>query len=233
VKEKIVMAITIGIICLLLTSVMFVQFKTVHVIEKSGVSLMRESELRAEYTSTKEKADEMEKQIQDIEKNIEEYNNQSSDTQGTLELLRTDIKKSKCDLGYTDVKGPGIIITINDGPDAASDSNQRVSYDNLLFAVNELKYAGAEAISINDQRIVNTTYIKDIQNLYMVMNEQRITSPYIIKVIGDSKYLESVINIKGGLKDELESYNKTVSYTVESEVYINKYNDFIEINYGE
>ncbi len=232
-KGKIIMAVTIGIICLLLTSVMFVQFKTVHVIEKSGVSLMRESELRAEYTATKEKSDEMEKQIEEIEKTIEEYNSQSSDNQGTLELLRADVEKAKCDIGYTDVKGPGIVITISDGVEAASDSYQRVSYDDLLFAINELKYAGAEAISINDQRIVNTTYIKDIQYLYMVMNEQRITSPYTIKVIGDSKYLESVINIKGGLKDELESYKKSVTYTVENEVYINKYNDFIEINYGE
>ena len=99
--------------------------------------------------------------------------------------------------------------------------------------LNELKYAGAEAISVNDQRIVNTTYIKDIQNLYMVMDEQRITAPYTIKVIGDSKYLESVINIKGGIKDDLESYNKTVTYTTEDEVYIKKYDDFIEINYGE
>lgn len=232
-KGKMIMAVTIGIICLLLTSVMFVQFKTVHVIEESGISLMRESELRTEYTTTKEKADEIERQIEETEKTIKEYSSQSSDSQGTLGLLREDVKKAKCDIGYTDVKGPGIIITINDGPDAANDGYQRVSYDDLLFAINELKYAGAEAISVNDQRIVNTTYIKDIQNLYMVMNEQRITAPYTIKVIGDSKYLESVINIKGGIKDDLESYNKTVTYTTEGEVYINKYDDYIEINYGE
>ena len=51
-KGKIVMAITIGVICVLLTSFMFVQFKSVEVIEKSGVGLMRETELRTEYTAT-------------------------------------------------------------------------------------------------------------------------------------------------------------------------------------
>ena len=69
-KGKMIMAVTIGIICLLLTSVMFVQFKTVHVIEESGISLMRESELRTEYTTTKEKADEIERQIEETEKTI-------------------------------------------------------------------------------------------------------------------------------------------------------------------
>ena len=67
----------------------------------------------------------------------------------------------------------------------------------------------------------------------MVMNDNRLSGPYTIKVIGDSKNLESVINIKGGIKDYLESYNKQISYTVENEVYINKYNGNIEINFGE
>ena len=47
------MIVTIGIICILLTSVMFLQFKSVQVIEESGVGLMRETELRTEYSTIK------------------------------------------------------------------------------------------------------------------------------------------------------------------------------------
>lgn len=54
-KGKLIMLITIGIICALLTSVMFVQFKSVHVIEESGVGVMLEAELRSEYAELKEK----------------------------------------------------------------------------------------------------------------------------------------------------------------------------------
>ena len=226
------MAITIGIICLLLTSVMFVQFKTVQVIEESGVSVMAESELRTEFTETRQKTEEVKSQIEEIQSAIDEYDSQSTNNQGTIDLLKADVLKAKCDLGYTDVKGAGLIITISDGPDVVNDIYERVTYDDLLFAVNELKYAGAEAISINDQRLVNTSYIKDISDVFIVVDGPRIIPPYTIKVIGDTKYLESVINIRGGLKDQLENYNKEISYEVVDQVYISKYDGDIEITYG-
>ncbi len=228
-KGKIIMFITIGIICILLTSVMFVQFKTVQVIEESGISAMTESELRDEYSTIKSKTDELAKSLEEVNSSIKEYENQSSNNKGTTDLLKEDIQKAKNDIGYTDVKGPGLIITIKDG----DGEYEKVEYWDLLFALNELKYAGAEAISINDSRIVNNTYIKSIEDNYLVIDGPRKISPYVIKVIGDTKYLESVINIKGGLKDEMENTGKSISYTVEDEVSIPKYKGKIEINSGE
>ena len=82
-KGKLIMLITIGIICALLTSVMFVQFKSVHVIEESGVGVMLEAELRSEYAEVKEKSDELRDQIEDTQKSIDEYNKLSTDDTGT------------------------------------------------------------------------------------------------------------------------------------------------------
>lgn len=230
-KDKIAMNITLGIICILLTSVMFLQFKTVHVIEESGVGTMRESELREEYAEVKLKSEELKSLLEETEKSIAEYNSQSTDNQGTVDLLRADVEKAKCDLGYTNVKGPGLIITISDGAGGTADDT--VKYYDLLFAINELKFAGAEAISINDERLVNTSFLASRGERYIVTNGPIVTSPYTIKVIGDTKYLESVINIKGGLKDYIKGEGKEISYTVETEVNINKYDNLIEINYGE
>ena len=226
------MIVTIGIICILLTSVMFLQFKSVQVIEESGVGQKRETELRTEYSTLKDKSSEMKQQLEEIQNTTKEYTDQSSDVQATMDLLKSDVDKARCDLGYTDVKGPGIILTIADGKNAANDKEQVITYNDLIMAINELKYAGAEAISLNDERVVNNSFVANISE-YMVMNDNRISGPYTIKVIGDSKNLESVINIKGGIKDYLESYNKQISYTVENEVYINKYNGNVEINFGE
>lgn len=174
----------------------------------------------------------MKQQLEEIQNTTKEYIDQSSDVQATMDLLKSDVDKARCDLGYTDVKGPGIILTIADGKNAANVKEQVVTYNDLIMAINELKYAGAEAISLNDERVVNNSFVANISE-YMVMNDNRISGPYTIKVIGDSKNLESVINIKGGIKDYLESYNKQISYAVENEVYINKYNGNIEINFGE
>ncbi len=231
-KGKVIMIVTIGIICILLTSVMFLQFKSVQVIEESGVGQKRETELRTEYSTLKDKSSEMKQQLEEIQNTTKEYTDQSSDVQATMDLLKSDVDKARCDLGYTDVKGPGIILTIADGKNAANDKEQVITYNDLIMAINELKYAGAEAISLNDERVVNNSFVANISE-YMVMNDNRISGPYTIKVIGDSKNLESVINIKGGIKDYLESYNKQISYTVENEVYINKYNGNVEINFGE
>ena len=231
-KGKVIMIVTIGIICILLTSVMFLQFKSVQVIEASGVGQKRETELRTEYSTLKDKSSEMKQQLEEIQNTAKEYTAQSSDVQATMDLLKSDVDKARCDLGYTDVKGPGIILTIADGKNAANDKEQVITYNDLIMAINELKYAGAEAISLNDERVVNNSFVANISE-YMVMNDNRISGPYTITVIGDSKNLESVINIKGGIKDYLESYNKQISYTVENEVYINKYNGNVEINFGE
>ena len=66
-------------------------------------------------------------------------------------------------LGLTDVTGPGVIVTLSDSKkDIASSLNpsQLLVHDlDVLSVINELKNAGAEAISINDQRIVPTTGI--------------------------------------------------------------------------
>lgn len=232
-KGKVIMLVTIGIICILLTSVMFVQFKTVQVIEESGVGEKSEASLRADSAELTEKIDEKRKESEEVQNSIDELTNNSNDQGAIIELLKADVQKANCDLGYTDVKGAGLVITISDGDNSSYEEYESVMYYDLLFAVNELKYAGAEAISVNDVRVVNNTFITKIDGRFLMIDGTRMTSPYTIKVIGDTKYLESVINIKGGLKDEMESGGKKVSYTVENEVYINKYDGLIEINYGE
>ena len=71
-------------------------------------------------------------------------------------------------LGKNDVKGEGIVITLTDT------RNQRIWSEDLRLLVNELKEAGAEAISINDQRIVYDTYIVDISNTHIRKREKNI-----------------------------------------------------------
>ena len=66
-KGKVIMIVTIGIICILFTSIMFVQFKSVQVIEASGVGQKRETELRTEYSALKDKSDEMKQQLEEIQ----------------------------------------------------------------------------------------------------------------------------------------------------------------------
>ena len=74
--------------------------------------------------------------------------------------------------------------------------------------VNSLKVAGAEAISINNERIINMSDIVDINlnddEWFIKVNGQRILAPYEIKAIGNQTYLESALLGNGGYVDELK-----------------------------
>ena len=76
----------------------------------------------------------------------------------------------------------------------------------MLLIINALKAAGAEAISINDERIVNMTDIVLITNTFIKVNGQRIQMPYIIKAIGNQTYLEMLYPC--GFLFELPFYQK-------------------------
>jgi uncharacterized protein YlxW (UPF0749 family) len=97
--------------------------------------------------------------------------------------------------------------------------------------VNDLKLAGAEAISINGERIVNMSDIVEISNTFIKVNGQRILSPYIIKAIGDPTYLESSLLGSGGYAEQLKDEGFSVVITKSSKVKIDKYNDEITTKY--
>ena len=127
--------------------------------------------------------------------------------------------------GTTDVKGEGVIITLSDG-ETPSDTSTRtdtlVHDSDVLTVVNELKAAGAEAISVNGQRIISTSAIRCVGPVIQV-NYQKVAAPFEIKAIGNAQYLESAMNIKNGVVDMLKQLGVGVSMTREKEVNIPKY----------
>ena len=110
---------------------------------------------------------------------------------------------------------------------------EKVTADDLLLIVNSLKQAGAEAISINDERIINMSDIVDISLTFIKVNGQRIIAPYVIKAIGNPSYLESALTGNGGYVDEMKKIGQDVSIEKPNKVKILKYNDEIKIKYME
>jgi len=99
-----------------------------------------------------------------------------------------------------------------------------IEASDLRFLINELKLAGAEAIAINDKRIVNMSDMVDV-NEYILINEDRVVSPYVIKAIGNQTYLSSALSLKtSGFIDSYRNLGKTVEMTQEKNIVINAYN---------
>lgn len=89
----------------------------------------------------------------------------------------------------TAVRGPGLVVTLNDAAPspagaARSDDLGRVLDRDLQLVVNGLWAAGAEAITINDQRLTSTSAIRSAGEAILV-DYRPLTPPYTLRAIGD------------------------------------------------
>ncbi|MEV5609934.1 DUF881 domain-containing protein [Streptomyces sp. NPDC052225] len=107
--------------------------------------------------------------------------------------------------GTVAAQGPGITMTITDTKGA-------VEADMLLDAIQELRAAGAEAIQVNDVRVVADTYLADgTGGKGVSVDGHKISQPYRFKVIGKPQDLEPALNIPGGVVQTLEKEQATVA----------------------
>lgn len=229
-KGKITMTITIGLACFVLIAVMFMQFKIIELTDVTNIETMREEELRTQLANWKTQYEEVNQKYEETQETIKEYQEKKQSNDETAELLQQELDQINMILGKTDVQGQGVIITINK---VESEDVPAISAIDLQLIVNSLKNAGAEAISINNERIINTTDIVDIADLYIKINAQRILAPYEIKAIGDQTYLESGLLGNGGIVDELRSVGEDIKIEKSNKVVITKYTGEIKSKYME
>ena len=225
-KEQLVMGIIIGLVCIVLICVMFVQFKTVEETDITEIENMREAELRTAISEWKSKYEETYEKYEETIATIDEYNKKIESSEEASELLDKELENSNLIVGNTDIYGEGIIVTLTDN------NNQVIVAEDLLELINELRYAGAEAISINDVRIINTTDIVEVGNTLIMVGGQRLSSPYVVKAIGNQAYLSSILSLKNsGFIDKYNNSGKTVTLVANKKVEILKYNGETEIKY--
>ena len=227
-KAKLLMVIAIGTMCGLLTMVMFVQIKTINQTDITALELMREDELKAEIASLRAKQEEIKITLEASEQKIAEYEEAIDNEKKATELLEEDLENIEKLLGKQQVTGEGIIITLTNTETA------RITAVDLMELVNQLRKAGAEAISINGERVVYDTYISDIDNSFVTIRGKWQYSPYTIKAIGNITYLESGIGAKQyGYIDIKKTEGKDVTMVNSSLITIPKISESIEFEYIE
>ena len=113
-KNRVVLAIIIGFTALIFTMVMFTQFKTVEKTDISAIETMREAELRAELSASKTKYKEIETKLEEVNLKIKEYESKIQSNDDATNLLIKEVRQAETYLGYTDLEGEGILITLQD-----------------------------------------------------------------------------------------------------------------------
>ena len=99
--------------------------------------------------------------------------------------------------GTVPVHGPGVVVTI-------TDPSSSLAYDSLIDVVEELRDAGAEAISINQRRVSARTAFAEAGGAITV-DGSALDAPYVVTAIGQSSTLESGLEIPGGAVDSLSA----------------------------
>lgn len=230
-KEKITISLIIGAMFFVLTMVIFMQFKTISNTDIDALETMQESELRTEIASIKAQYDETLTKLEETNTMIKDYEESINTDKEASEILQEELIKSRNLLGKNQVKGEGIIVTLTD---VDVGKFGKITSADLIELINALKTAGAEAISINNQRIVANSYIVDINGAFISVNGKRLVSPYVVKAIGDITYLESGLSQKQyGFIDSKTNQGKSVVLEKDNNIIINKYTGNLKFEYAK
>jgi uncharacterized protein YlxW (UPF0749 family) len=112
-----------------------------------------------------------------------------------------------------------VVITLDKGFSDVTESN-------ILNIINELRASDAQAISINEERIVASSEIREVSKKYFMINGKQMVPPFVIKAIASPEKLERALKMLGGVVDTLESiYQLKVEVRKEDEIFIPKVRD--------
>lgn len=203
--------ISIFFVCVALGFMLSTQFKITRDTKKVSLNYQRLEDL-----SERLKQSEREKQaLANQVKKLEESN--------SGEVLLAEIQRLKLYAALTPVSGPGVIVSLSDSKlTSKPGENQNlflIHDDDLLKVINELRAAGAEAIAINEQRLIGTSEIRCAGPTVSV-NNSRFSPPYVIRAIGDPKSLDAALKMRGGVVETLKFWGINVSTKIEEKVLI-------------
>lgn len=212
ISNKLKISIILGLMCFFLTAGIFVQINTVNKSSTTVGKTQAENELRDSVLRWKEKYENAYSKLEKKEDELEELREQTANSDEASKGLSNKLEKYNLLLGLSELKGQGVIITLDDGDSSVLKgipSNYIVHDGDLLEVVNELKNADAEAISINGQRITSRTAIACVGNV-IAINEEKIGAPFVIKAIGSTSKLYGALARAGGYLELLEGYGVKV-----------------------
>lgn len=213
-------ALVFGILCLILTFAITVQLRVSSLSESESSQTKITDKLKDEIFRLNDENVKLAEKFQNTTSELDDARNQAAQNDSSLKDTSELIKKYTIVSGKTDVTGQGIIIKY-----MPSDNEAKADMvKDLRDIVNEIKNAGAEAIEINNQRIVGTTAIEMVKNKIEI-NDTEVSENFIIKAIGDSNLMYSGLIRPGGTIENIKESGVSIEINSENAIKINKYNE--------
>lgn len=203
--------------------------------ENVGTTLKDNGGLRDELLSLQGKYESLYKELEDKEEQLEQTRQIASTNNEGDKQNEIEIKSNQRLLGLTDISGQGLIIKLDENREVNSSevlniNGYLVHEEDLLYIINELFNSGADAVSINDQRIVSTTSILCDGNIIRI-NGKMIGVPITIKAIGFPERLDGAIGRPGGYLQLMAEQGVVVSVERSEKIDIPKYEGVYSYEY--
>ena len=200
---------TIFAVCILLGFLLALQFKSVRFHQQQSAVPSRNEQLTQLLLEEQTRNEQLTKQLDQYKEENEKFRQEAQESGGYATVLGEQLERAKILAGRSAVHGPGITVTLSDSTAASAqgtDENAFVVHDtDLLRVINELRAAGAEALSLNGERIIATSEIRCAGPVVSI-NNRRYNIPFVIQAIGDPETMEAALKMRGGVIDELVTF---------------------------
>lgn len=207
--------------------------------QRASVPSSRKTELIGIIRDLEGEREKLKAELQKQRNQMTAFEKQAAADQGVLSSFTKRLDGVKFATGLTRVEGPGISITIGDSQSIPPNKNPNdyiVHDTDLRIIVNALWSAGAEAIVVNNERLVSTSAIRCAGTMILV-NSRRLAAPYQIKAIGNSERLFSGLkqdkDASRLLNEVAKTYNLLVSIERESDLTLPAYKGSLGIEYAQ
>ena len=191
--------------------------------------------LQSLYNDVVEERDGLTEQVGQLQSELELYRQQAASGDEGSEALKTELEQMEITAGLTDVEGPGVTVVLEDSTQAnvTGDEADYLIHDNdILSVINELRSAGAEAISLNGERILATSEVR-CTGAVVTVNGRRYASPYVLFAIGDADTLYSALTMRNGVVDILGQWGINVRVSVSDQLLIPAYSGTVDYQYAK
>lgn len=227
--------LAIGGLCVLLGIFLAVQLRSVQVNSAAdATNAGRLETLQDLYNETVDKNEALKAQLDQTQTELQSYRDQAASGGSINEALKAEVDKLTMEAGLVDMEGPGVMVALRDSTAAnvTGDEQDYIIHDSdLLTVLNDLRAAGAEAISLNGERILATSEIRCAGPVVMV-NGRQYAAPFVFNAIGDPATLYNALTMRGGVVDVLGQWKIEVKVTASDKLLVPKYSGVMEFRYA-
>lgn len=216
---KLTRNIAITLVCIILGVMLAWQFKSINYNQSvSSLQNKRVDELKDDLIKLQKQKNDLQERLKTLEKENQTYEKVKAGDSDAARQIQENLEKARIFAGLTDVKGKGVIVTIeNNGYLYVEDSD-------IMNVINELRASGAQAISVNNERIIAMSEVREAGQ-YIMINGKQMVSPFVIKAISDPDKLERSLRLIGGVLEGLEDVQLKVDVKQSDNIEIPRFVD--------